>query len=318
MAKGLPEKITAGDVARFDPKAAKRRDAQTTAVIEYAQRIKDWPLLKCAIEEKIEDQAEFVQWWREKVTPNKGARTDLNARGRFSLDQAEHDTGISQQQVSKWSNRLRDREAYRQRLYGVAWRAAMGLAPDVSDIKRRPVVLPVGKYQTIVCDPPWPMQKIEREVRPNQFGFEYPTMSEDELLAYPVVTEAADNAAHLWLWTTQRFLPLALGLVEEWGFDYLCTFVWHKPGGYQAVGLPQYNCEFVVMGRRGGLAFDDTKSFPTCFEAPRREHSRKPDEFYEMVRRVSPGPRLDMFSREAREGFDQHGIELEHFAEAAE
>lgn len=233
-------------------------------------------------------------------------------------EEAEKLSGFTQQQVSKWRRRLADREAYRERLYGAAWRAAMGVSPDLAEIKRRPVVLPGGKYHTIVCDPPWPMQKIDREVRPNQFGFDYPTMNEDDLLAYPVVTEVADEAAHLWLWTTQRFLPLALKLVEEWGFGYLCTFVWHKPGGYQPVRLPQYNCEFIVMARRGGLAFDDTKAFPTCFQAPRREHSRKPDEFYDMVRRVSPGPRLDMFSREAREGFDQHGLELEHFAEAAE
>jgi N6-adenosine-specific RNA methylase IME4 len=180
-----------------------------------------------------------------------------------------------------------------------------------------PVIIPPGKYRTIICDPPWPMQKIEREVRPNQVGFDYPTMSEEELLSYTVVDEKADSEAHLWLWTTQKFLPLALRLIDTWGFDYLCTFVWHKPGGYQPVGLPQYNCEFVVMARRGGLEFIDTKALFTCFDAARREHSRKPDEFYEMVRRVSPEPRIDMFSREARVGFDQHGIEPDKFTEAA-
>ena len=98
----------------------------------------------------------------------------------------------------------------------------------------------MGRHQCIVIDPPWPMEKIEREVRPNQVGFEYPTMAEDELAAFDVPS-MADRDCHLFCWTTQRFLPMALRLTECWGFRYVCTFVWHKPGGFQPVGLPQYN-----------------------------------------------------------------------------
>ena len=77
------------------------------------------------------------------------------------------------------------------------------------------------------------MQKIEREVRPNQVGFEYPTMSEDELAAFPVPHIAADDC-HLFCWTTQKFLFMANRLIEAWGFRYVCQFVWHKPGGVSA------------------------------------------------------------------------------------
>lgn len=172
--------------------------------------------------------------------------------------------------------------------------------------------LPDGRHDVLVIDPPWPMQKIDREVRPNQVGFDYPTMSEDELRALPVGEWCADNC-HLFMWTTHRFLPLAFELLEVWGFRYVCTFVWHKPGGFQPIGLPQYNCEFAVYARRGSPAFIDTKQFWTCFEAPRREHSRKPGEFYATVKRVTVGRRLDVFSREAREGFSQHGNQTAHF-----
>lgn len=174
---------------------------------------------------------------------------------------------------------------------------------------------PAGKYRVIVIDPPWDMEKIVRDNRPNpvNFGFEYPTMTTAELAAFDV-GGLADDACHLFCWTTQRFLPDALSLVNTWGFTYTLVMVWHKPGGYQPFGLPQYNAEFCVYARRGGPEFIDTKDFFVCFDAPRREHSRKPDEFYNVIRRVTAGPRIDVFSREPREGFDQFGNEAGKFA----
>ena len=154
------------------------------------------------------------------------------------------------------------------------------------------------------------MEKIERELFPQEHGFDYPTMSEDELVALPI--PALDDA-HVFLWTTQKFLPMALRLLDAWEVRYICTFVWHKPGGFQPFGLPQYNCEFVLYARRGSPRFLDTTALPTCFTAPRREHSRKPDTFYDVVRRVTAGPRIDLFSREPRDGFAQWGNETERF-----
>lgn len=186
---------------------------------------------------------------------------------------------------------------------------------ELALVKLNKPALPAGKYETIVIDPPWAMEKIERDVAPNQVAFEYPTMSEAELADFDVPSIAADDC-HLFCWTTHKFLPTALRLVEAWGFRYVLTMVWHKPGGFQPFGLPQYNCEFVVYARKGTPKFADTKSFFTCFDAPRREHSRKPDEFYEVIHRVTDGPRIDVFSRENRNGFDQFGNEADKFSEA--
>ena len=94
--------------------------------------------------------------------------------------------------------------------------------------------------------------------------------------------------------------------------------VWHKNGGFQPFDLPQFNYEPIVYGRRGSPAFTTTKEFKLCNLWERSEHSRKPKEFYELIKRVCPGPRIDIFSREKHDGFEQWGNEPDRFTEAAE
>lgn len=172
------------------------------------------------------------------------------------------------------------------------------------------IELPTGKYHCLVIDPPWEMEKIERDERPKQVGFEYRTMTEAELRALPVPRLAFANC-HLYLWTTHKHLPLALALAKEWGFNYECLMTWVKNVGFAPYSWMR-STEHVLFCRRGNLPLQKL-GMRLDFSAARREHSRKPGVFYELVREVSPGPRLDMFSREAHEGFEAWGNEKDKF-----
>lgn len=141
-------------------------------------------------------------------------------------------------------------------------------------------------FKVLVIDPPWPMVKIEREVRPNQVGFDYPTMSIAEItdVGARAVASLADDA-HVFLWATNKYLPASLKMVKSWELVYVCDFVWHKPGGFQPWNMPQFNHEYVIYAQKGSPVFRDT-NFQTCFDAPRGAHSEKPELFYETLRRV--------------------------------
>lgn len=169
------------------------------------------------------------------------------------------------------------------------------------------VAPPTGTYSTLVVDPPWPIKKIEREERVNQDDIDYAVMDEDELRAWPVVKDHAADDAHLYLWTTHRHLPLALQLVEVWGFKYQCLLTWRKNVGITPFSW-MYSTEHVVFARRGNLELLEMGR-RLDFEAKVLKHSAKPDVFYELVRDVSPGPRIDLFARAAHPGFTAWGLE---------
>ena len=176
----------------------------------------------------------------------------------------------------------------------------------IAELKKRGTKKITDTYDVIVIDPPWPIEKIERKTKPLQVKLDYPTMTIDEILNIRI---PHNNDCHMFLWCNQKYLPTAFDIIKEWNFNYCCTFVWHKNGGFQPFHLPMYNCEFVIYARIGNPLFTSLKDFKTCFNAERTGHSKKPEEFYEMLRRVTAGKRLDMFGRRKIEGFDSYGYE---------
>jgi N6-adenosine-specific RNA methylase IME4 len=177
---------------------------------------------------------------------------------------------------------------------------------QLENIEAQEIKHVAGVFDVIVIDPPWEMEKIERDVAPNQVAFDYPTMTTDEICDLEI--PCADDC-HIWLWTTHKYLPEAFAVLDAWNLKYVCMFTWHKPGGFQPFGLPQYNSEFCLYARKGVPKFIDTKDFYTCFDASRGKHSEKPQLFYDVIRRVTAGRRLDMFNRRTIEGFETYGNE---------
>lgn len=176
----------------------------------------------------------------------------------------------------------------------------------IQELRKKEVLPPTGKYDVIVIDPPWQMKKIERDVAPDQVGFDYPTMTIEEIKNFELPSE--DNC-HVFMWITQKHHRHGFDIFDSWGVKFICEFVWHKNGGFQPFGLPQFNHEYVMYGRIGTPQFADFKNFFTCFNAKRTGHSAKPEEFYDTLRRVTAGKRIDIFNRRDIEGFDKWGNE---------
>ena len=188
-----------------------------------------------------------------------------------------------------------------------------------------------GYYRTIYIDCPWPERgggKIKRGADRH-----YPLMTLPQIFGLPVGLWAASDA-HCYSWVTNNYLEAGLQALHAWGFRFVTTVTWVK----DKAGLGQYyrgrteHCLFAVRGRLPYRVRADGKraqgqtviyepdwpvdelpapaDLPDAFEAPRQEHSAKPEEMRRYCEVVSPGPRLEMFARRPSEGWDVWGNEI--------
>lgn len=119
-----------GGLATYEPQEVAIRDAKLQAVIAFAKSVKDWPTLEAAVDQKIEEQTEFVRWWKERVRgpgnpDKKGDKLIVLDLGQLRTSDAESLTGITKKQVSKWNQKLKNPQKYRMQLLGSAYKAAM-------------------------------------------------------------------------------------------------------------------------------------------------------------------------------------------------
>jgi len=141
-------------------------------------------------------------------------------------------------------------------------------------------------------------------------------MSVLDICSLPVAEVAAGNS-HLYLWSPNALLPDALQVMGAWGFRYVSHLVWakrRKDGGPDGRGVGFYfrnTTELVLFGVRGSMrTLSPGRRQVNIIETRKREHSRKPDELYEVIESCSPGPRLELFARYPREGWMSWGDEV--------
>lgn len=173
-----------------------------------------------------------------------------------------------------------------------------------------------GPYAAILADPPWQFQNRTGKVAPEHRRLlRYPTMELKEIIDLPVSKVAAAKS-HLYLWVPNALLLEGLKVMEAWGFTYKTNIVWYKvrkDGGPDGRGVGFYFrnvTELLLFGVKGSMrTLQPGRTQVNLFPTRKREHSRKPDEVFDIVESCSPGPYLELFARFARSGWDQWGNE---------
>lgn len=188
----------------------------------------------------------------------------------------------------------------------------------IADVKRKieseNLIQPDKKYHVIVIDPPWAYDEKggfssnEYDATSNRGAVDYPTMTVNQISKIDL--PCAEDCV-LFLWTTHAFLRDSFNLLDTWGFQYKATLVWDKVkmGLGRTVRMQVEFCLLAVKGKpiiNGGGERD-------IITEPRREHSRKPEAFYQLVERMCIGNKLDFFSRQARDNWEHYGAETNQF-----
>ena len=177
------------------------------------------------------------------------------------------------------------------------------------------------KYDCIVIDPPW-FYTLRNNDKTHRNRIPYPPMKIEEILKLPVPSLCNESGSVLWLWFTNNHVIEAVKCIEEWGFSLKTILTWEKVSkkGTPRIGTGHWlrNCtEHCILAVKGKVSsFSHSKTLTnesTVLRAQRREHSRKPDEFYVLVEKLCPGSKLEMFARQEREGWDSWGNETTKF-----
>lgn len=177
------------------------------------------------------------------------------------------------------------------------------------------------KFSTILADPPWQFQNRTGKVAPEHKRLSrYPTLPLKDIMDIPVKDVIADTA-HLYLWVPNALLPEGLEVLKAWGFQYKTNLIWYKirrDGGPDRRGVGFYFrnvTEILLFGVKGsnGRTLDPGRSQENIITTQKREHSRKPDEQYQLIESCSRGPFLEMFARGNRPDWICWGNQAEEY-----
>jgi N6-adenosine-specific RNA methylase IME4/ParB-like chromosome segregation protein Spo0J len=237
------------------------------------------------------------------VAEGQGDARDKIARylgvGRTTIDRAEAVIEAAEEDPEEYGY-LVDQMDRSGKVAGAFRR--LTVLKQAKELDATPPEFPTGPFQVIVADPPWQYDTGS--------SLPYPTMPLEDIKAMPV-RDIADENAILWLWTTNAHLPVAFDVVEAWGFQYKALLTWVK----DRMGTGEWlrgQTEHCMLAARGKPVFLH-ENHSTVLEAARREHSRKPEEFYALVEATCPGGKVELFCRQRREGWRAYGNETGRF-----
>ena len=175
---------------------------------------------------------------------------------------------------------------------------------------------PTKKYNTIVIDPPWNITmsgKVKRGREHRKTALTYKTMSLEEIKYKIPISQIANKGCHIYCWTTNKMLRETFNVLEEWSVNFHLVLVMVKPSGIAPAMGYVFGSEFCLLGFYG-------KPMQKFLNIGKLnwiqnlngdgKHSVKPDKFYELVEAMSPAPRIDIFARRKREGWDVYGNEV--------
>jgi N6-adenosine-specific RNA methylase IME4 len=177
-----------------------------------------------------------------------------------------------------------------------------------------------GQFGTVLIDPPWRFANRTGKMAPEHKRLHrYPTMSFEEIEALPV-GQLALPKSHLYLWCPNALIAEGLQIMQAWGFTYKTNIVWlkvRKDGGPDGRGVGFYFrnvTELLLFGVRGSLRTGKAgRSQVNVIRTRKQEHSRKPDEAFDIIERCSPAPYLELFARFRRAGWTQWGDQVESY-----
>ena len=177
-----------------------------------------------------------------------------------------------------------------------------------------------NQFGTILADPPWQFSNRTGKMAPEHKRLKrYETMSLKEIIELPVAHLAKDKS-HLYLWVPNALINEGLEVMERWGFTYKTNLIWfkiRKDGGPDGRGVGFYFrnvTEIILFGTRGKLrTLAPGRSQVNIIQSRKREHSRKPDELYDIIEECSPGPFIELFARGARKGWTAWGNQSEDY-----
>jgi len=223
-----------------------------------------------------------------KATPEVKAQLST---GEISINQAY-------QEIKKEEKKAERIELIEQQIEDIE----QGLLPELE-----------GLFDVVSVDPPWPYEGESKNITSfdavgRRVANPYPEMSIEDIkkIEMPLMNDSV-----VLLWTTHKFLPDAFDILKEWNLEYKATLVWNK----EKIGMGAWfrmQCEFCLVGIKGKPYWNNT-TFRDILNEPRREHSRKPDSFFEMIEQITLGRRLEYFSREKRNGWEVFGNDINKF-----